>query len=154
MADGRQSDDTPPFFSPRAKDPAQDKRYLPRWQVSSPVYFRPEEDPRESTAETVDLSCAGACLKTDKVLLPGQRISMRILLSKERELEIGGRVVWNRIASQGRRFAGVSFTGAGLQEQEILLNHAFEIRPQDLRQHWFAGWDGASSENKTAQSEE
>ncbi len=117
-----------------------EQRYLPRWYVANKVEYSLDVESSTRDCKTVDISCSGACLNVSEILLPGQRMNMTIHLDEERKIDVNGRVVWNKIG-EDQRLAGVEFFEIESEEQELILDYAFEISPDDLVEHWFEGWE-------------
>ena len=131
-------------YNPFSPDESQndEKRYLPRWKVSHRVKLFLEDDHELDECETVDLSCAGACVKLSQKLHLGQPLRLKIFLDENKSIDINGHVVWDQ-RSQDEPFAGIVFSDIPLQTQETILNHAFEIDRSSVIKHWFAGWEGS-----------
>jgi len=118
-------------------------RYLPRWQVSNRAKYALGDAGEVDECETRDLSCSGACVKISQLVHPGERIKLKIFLDRKNFVEVDGRVIWNKVNEEGR-FAGISFDTASSDVQQNILDHAFELSPDEMVQHWFSGWDGKS----------
>lgn len=123
---------------------AADQRYLPRWNVKNRVKYALCDRDGINEGTTQDLSCAGACLKSEELLMPGQELRMKIFLDEENAVEVLGHVVWNRLSSDGR-YAGVHFDTASPECQDTILNYAFEINPDTMVKHWFSGWNNQAA---------
>ena len=117
-------------------------RYMPRWKVKNRVKYVLKDGSFSGIeeCETMDLSCSGACLRLPRSLIPGQDVKLEIFLEDGNAVEVEGRVIWNRI-KEGERHAGVMFEAMSSEIQDMILNHAFEVSPDELVKHWFSGWD-------------
>jgi len=118
----------------------EEQRYLPRWYVANKMEYTLNDESPTHSGKTVDISCTGACLDISDILLPGQQMNLTIHLDEERKVDVNGRVVWNKIA-EDRRLAGIEFFEIEPEDQELILDYAFEISPDDLVEHWFEGWE-------------
>ena len=118
-----------------------DKRYFPRWAVENRVLYQLEDKPSTFKAHTKDLSCAGACLSTHEELLPKTRIKLTVFLSSEQTIYLQGIVCWTRHSENSHSQVGVTFENVPARVQEIILDHAFELNPQALKNQWFKGWE-------------
>lgn len=141
MADDQlfQSKKNHDYLNRKALSP-DDKRYLPRWKVRNRVKCSSEYDAHSShECETLDLSCAGTCLKSSQMLKRGEQLRMKIYLDEDHAVDVKGKVVWSNISENGR-YAGIRFDYASLEMQDLILNYAFEIDPDKMIKHWFSGW--------------
>ena len=120
-----------------------ERRYFPRWKVDKEVIYRLSHLPAEKTARTIDLSCRGACILSSEPLLPTQRIALSIILNKAKIAHVNGRVAWIRHFPQQNE-AGISFDEIDEETQNMILEHAFNFKKEDLVNYWFKGWDGGS----------
>lgn len=119
--------------------PSDDQRYLPRWNVNNRIICKlPKADVHECI--TRDLSCTGASLFTSAKIASKQKVSLTVHLTNLISFEVQGRVLWNKSADNGH-LVGVVFEDVSQEIQELILQHAFEVRREDLRKHWFSGWD-------------
>lgn len=130
------------YNDPFSKEEPQngEKRYLPRWKVNHRVKLFLENDHELDDCETIDLSCAGACVKLGQKLSLGQPLRLKIFLDKNKSIDVNGHVVWDQF-SQDKPCAGIMFSNTPLQTQETILNHAFEIDRPSVIKHWFSGWE-------------
>ncbi len=122
----------------------EDKRYLPRWKSRNRVKFVLPHGGDVEECETIDLSCSGVGLKVPRSLVPGQSLKMKIFLDRQNTIDVQGKVMWNRIVQDGR-YVGVMFDRASLDAHEMILNYAFELNPDDVKKHWFSGWNNSSA---------
>ena len=122
-----------------AKD--DDKRYFPRWPVENRVLYQLEDKSNTFKAHTKDLSCAGTCLSIHEDLLPKTRIKITIFLSADQTIYLHGTVCWSHHNENSHRNVGVTFENVPAHVQEIILDHAFELNPQALKNQWFKGWE-------------
>lgn len=115
-------------------------RYLPRWKVNNRIQFKTSQDPQLHEARSRDLSCAGACLVTEQPLAADQKIEMTIFLDERTAVEVHGKALWNRAYAAGN-LAGIAFYNTTMEIQDLILQHAFEIRREDVVNQWFKGWE-------------
>ncbi|MDP8212556.1 MAG: PilZ domain-containing protein [Candidatus Zapsychrus exili] len=117
-----------------------DGRYLPRWEVDNRVLYRLEDEEEIHEGHTKDLSCSGACLRADGSHPSSpQKIKMTIYLSDEVAVRVEGEVRWSKQAN-GEDQLGVIFSNTSSKTQGLILDHAFELKPEDLENHWYKGW--------------
>ena len=64
---------------------------------------------------------------------------MKIYLDEKNSVEVSGNVIWNQIKEDGR-YAGIHFDTATTEFQQEILNYAFEVKHDDVVNHWFSGW--------------
>ena len=119
---------------------SSDHRYLPRWQVNNRIFYRLEKHTKAHECQSKDLSCMGACLATKESLDPNQKVQLTIYLTEDQPIEVNGHIVWNAKTS-GENLAGVIFDNLSLKSQDMILKYAFEIKKEDLINHWFKGWE-------------
>ncbi|MBF0384692.1 MAG: PilZ domain-containing protein [Candidatus Omnitrophica bacterium] len=130
-----------PYFDEKPKPNASDRRYLPRWEVKNRVMFHcldPADLYRE--AFTRDMSCAGACLESNKEVITNQKVHLKVFLSEDQAFEVDGYVCWSK-REKARYSTGVHFTNMTPENQELLLSFAFALDKKKLVEHWFRGWD-------------
>lgn len=120
---------------------ASDKRYLPRWEVKNRVLYQLDNDHTTLEGQTKDLSCMGACFLADRTFSPDQNIKLTIYLSRGTYIHLSGKIIWCR-PTDGRYEIGVSFPEIPEDDRELILQYAFEIKKEDVIQHWFKDWDG------------
>lgn len=118
-----------------------DQRYLPRWQVKNRVVYRFDGQPEAYEGKTRDLSCTGACLITPYAVSPDEKLKLSIYLFADKAVEVEGHVVWTKSAINAN-FIGICFDNLNSETQETILQFAFEIKKNDVVNHWFDGWDG------------
>lgn len=122
-------------------DYQSDKRYFPRWAVRNRTMFRLHgENQLWHEVQTRDLSCAGVCLATDRNLVLGQSLRLKIYLSDEVVIAVDGHVAWIRAMDLNESLMGVIFTNITKEDQDVILNHAFDLNPEKLNDLWFKGW--------------
>ncbi len=118
-----------------------DKRYLPRWQVKNRIVYRLDGQTIFHQAQSRDLSAAGVCLVTQFPLNTKQKLKLRIyLLQEDKSIEVEGHPVWVRETTEGY-LAGVHFCDTTTEIQNQILQYAFEIKKNDVVNHWFEGWE-------------
>jgi len=116
-----------------------DQRYLPRWEVKKRVFFQVESDIETREGYSNDISCSGICIFTNRNVLPKQSIKLKIYLSGETWIDIRGNVLWVKPSSNGN-YLGVSFYGMTSNDQDLILQYAFELDEKKLSDHWFKDW--------------
>ena len=85
-------------------------RLCPRGVVSLSIYQGEGIPP--AYAIVSDISERGACVNSDRILLRGENIRLRIQFESEKDLfEAGGRVAWTRPATGDDSLLGGSLTG-------------------------------------------
>jgi len=128
-----------------------DKRYIPRWDVDNRVIFSYHNGQHQYEARTKDLSCAGACLLTNRIAPEEHQIKLKVFLSEHISFDVTAHVVWKSL-SDGEFSLGVTFDDITPDIQELILTYAFEVKKDDVIKHWFSGWsDGKdTAKEKTA----
>ena len=99
-----------------------------------------ENDTTLHEGRSLDISCAGACLATKGNLSSKQKVQLTIYLGEHTSVKLKGEIVWNKVYAAGH-LAGVVFLNTSPEVQELILDHAFELRKNDLVKHWFKGWE-------------
>ena len=123
-----------------AKGGPQDRRYIPRWEVSSKILYQLHDDIDIQEGRTQDLSCVGTCLHSEKDLLANKKVKLTIYLSEDTTIQVDGHILWTKKTPKGN-FAGILFKDIKPEMQDLILDYAFEINKDDLVKHWFKGWD-------------
>ena len=113
-----------------------DQRYLPRWEMESSVLFQLVDNPTGGEGVMKDLNCSGASVCSDKSFAPNQKISLKIKLSEHQIINVTGRIVWIRPSVQ-QNTMGIHFYNVTEEAQEMILQHAFELKRHELVQHWW-----------------
>ena len=116
-----------------------EKRHLPRWEVANRIIYLFEDEDISHETTSRNLSCSGACFVASSPLPASKKIRMKIYLSESTVVIVEGRVVWSK-SSPEETLAGVTFTNTSFKVQEMILEHAFEIKKSDLVNYWFQGW--------------
>lgn len=116
-----------------------DKRYLPRWEVKNRISYQLHEDHQMQDCMSRDLSSVGICLETREFLPINKKVKLVVYLSETTSFPAEGHVVWSQATANGN-ISGILFDGITNQEQELILQHAFEVKHEDLVKHWFSGW--------------
>ena len=116
-----------------------DLRYLPRWQVNNRIQFKVHDDPQIHEARSRDLSSAGACLVTQQKIPVNQKVNVKIYLDERTPIEVQGTTVWNKSYPAGH-LAGILFYNTSTHIQDLILQHAFAIKHEDVVHQWFKGW--------------
>ncbi len=128
------------FRDPNRKGAQKDQRYIPRWEVNNRILYQLPDEENAREARTRDLSCAGICLQTDQDLGEQKKVRLTIYLSGKKSIQVDGQIRWTRKTSQGT-MVGVIFENIQPEDQELILDYAFEVKKDDLVKHWFQGWD-------------
>jgi len=126
--------------TPAFQRSSSDKRYLPRWEVNNRILYKLESDPSLQECRSMDISCTGACLVTPDPLPAKQKVDLTVYLSETIAVKLQGQIVWQKQLNSGN-LTGVLFTNTSPEVQELILDHAFEIKREDLVKHWFQGWN-------------
>jgi len=85
------------------------------------------------------LSCAGVCLATSKPIVPEQKIKLTIYLSPDKFVSLQGNVAWVK-AGGPQNEIGITFYNTSVKNQDLILQHAFELDRERLKDLWFSGW--------------
>jgi c-di-GMP-binding flagellar brake protein YcgR len=117
-----------------------EKRHLPRWEVNNRVTYLLENEGEAQETRSMNLSCSGLCLTTSEPVSLQRKMRVKIYLSESTIVLAAGRVVWSQ-SQEGRHMAGISFSEISAKAQEMILEHAFELKKEDVVKHWFQGWD-------------
>ena len=117
-----------------------EKRYIPRWNVQNKILYRKEENNIYREALSKDINSSGACFLCPEAIQPPSKLTLLLYLSEHVAVEVSGTVLWNKDGS-GYNLIGIRFESIPRQIQEIILQHAFEYKKEDLVRHWFKGWE-------------
>ena len=128
-----------PDVASQSKNP--EHRYFPRWEIDKRAQYSLQQSVTDKEARAVDLSCSGACIITEDPLLPTQKLKLNIYLNDVTVVNISGRIIWVKHWSNQNE-AGVDFDAIDQKTQDLILDHAFNLKKQDLINYWFKGWDG------------
>ncbi len=128
------------YYDTEKKMSLPDKRYLPRWAVHNRISYFTLEEGNTKECVSLDLSSVGICLQTKECLPVNQKVKMVIHLSEQASFEVLGNVRWSRQTAEGNQ-AGIIFEKITPHDQELILQHAFEVKHEDLVKHWFSGWE-------------
>ena len=125
----------------KRKFPVQsDHRYLPRWEINSRTLLRFESENHCQKCVTKDLNCTGAGLILAAPLTDtSRRLKLTIYLTDDTAVHLDGAVSW--VDPKDDRFIGVNFEEVDQKTQELILRYAFEVKKEDLVDHWFEGWN-------------
>jgi len=120
-----------------------DNRYFPRWAVNNRVTYKATTPHSQyHQAQTKDLSCSGACILSSHKLSENQKLKLTIELGGGTNIQVVGTIAWIKPAVDNLHQVGVNFYEISDQAQAQILEHAFEVDPNQLRNHWFKGWSG------------
>jgi len=108
-----------------------DQRYFPRWEVKNLIIYRVAGDPKLHEAHSHDLSGAGVCFVSHFPLKQNQKLKLKIYLAGGKNVEADGKLIWSRQTPKGQ-LVGVSFINMGTQVQDLILQHAFEIKKDEF----------------------
>jgi c-di-GMP-binding flagellar brake protein YcgR len=117
-----------------------EKRHCPRWAVVSRIFYQLNGDTTIHESQSVNISATGICFTTPELLSENTRIKMNIFISGERVLPVGGQVIWSK-SENGRHQAAIRFSDISSRSQEMILEHAFEMKKEDMVNYWFQGWN-------------
>lgn len=123
-----------------ASQKSEDRRYLPRWEVSNKALYRFSSGTATHECQSRDVHFAGACICTKEYIPLNQKLKLTIYLTNETSIEVDGTVLWQKPMGQ-QYLIGVNFYDVSRKVQETILKYAFEIKKEDLIRHWFRGWD-------------
>lgn len=120
---------------------SSDQRYFPRWEVNKRVLYEVERKPDVNEGQTRDISCTGMCISANEALTPGNKIKVVLFLTEADVIRLTGEIIWNKSFGKQDQM-GISFSNISQKNQELILEHAFDVNRQQLINHWFKGWDG------------
>jgi len=124
----------------RKNTPNRDEqRYIPRWEVHNRIFYQLMDDSERREASSRDLSCAGICLQTDQEVAVNQKVKLKVYLSENKSIDLQGHILWTQQTPRGY-LAGIAFEDIKPENQDVILDYAFEINRDDLVDHWFKGW--------------
>lgn len=129
--------------SDKSKDPSNEKRIHPRWIIENSVMFQRESNPNSHEALSQNLSCSGISMLTTEKLHPGQKIHLHITLSDTESIDLTGKVMWIRRHGDRHR-VGIHFVGIVEEEQTRILKFAFDVKHDNVVNHWFKDWNSWS----------
>ncbi len=117
-----------------------DNRYLPRWETANKVVCQSEDTPQAFEGCTEDLSSSGTCIRMKK--LPGLSRDMKITiyLADRTAVETEGRIVWIKHLKDGVQ-VGIKFSSLSEEDQDLILEHAFQIDKPKFLNQLFKGWN-------------
>lgn len=124
-----------------SQDNESDKRYFPRWSVVNRVLYQKQGHQEALTGNTKDLSCSGACIVINEELPLNEKLKLIIYLSGDSCIKVDGKITWITV-NNGQKHIGITFNEMSQKDQEVLLEHAYEINRDKWTNHWFKGWDG------------
>lgn len=136
--DSVQKSQSPPF--------PNEQRYFPRWETSNKVVLQCEHDFLCFDGSLLDLSCTGVSLQSESILCRNQILKLKVFLTDQTSVDVKGEIVWVKALKKGYQ-AGVLFFSIGPAEQDLILEHAFEINREVLVKHWFNGWEGKNPQS-------
>ena len=128
-----------------------DQRYLPRWEVKNRLLFQSEDYTNPQEGQTRDMSCSGVSFSTNLNLNAHQKIKLTIYLSPHTAVKVSGQVIWIKSLA-GENQVGVSFFNTSQKTQDLILEHAFELKHKSVVGHWYNGWNGKTPDNFTQPS--
>ncbi|MFH1360126.1 MAG: PilZ domain-containing protein [Candidatus Omnitrophota bacterium] len=127
-------------FNQKESSPqSSDRRYLPRWEVSSKVSCQREGQDAADDCLSKDITAMGMCVSTSQALKSGEKLSLRMYLCEDAEpIRANGHVVWITTEGQDQR-AGISFDWIDHKARDLIFNYAFQFKREELRKRWFKG---------------
>lgn len=120
---------------------SSDQRYFPRWDVENDVYLHSDNEAAPFHAKTKDLNCAGVCINTPHAFEPKQQVYMSIQLAPNKIVKAHGTVMWVRPQTNSQNRVGILFDGLNDQDKDMIFDQAFTIKPDEIVNRWFSGWD-------------
>lgn len=116
-----------------------DNRYIPRWETQNKVVGQLEDAVQPLEGHTRDICSTGACIVTRK--LPGlsRNLKLTIFLNNHTTVEADGKIIWTKLLDEQVEI-GVRFSAMSTENQEILLEHAFQIDKKRFLGQLFKGW--------------
>jgi len=118
---------------------SHDRRYLPRWSIKNRILYRKQDDVLYQECTTKDLNCGGVCFHCPEDLTLHQEVSLTIFLTEDVAVHLQGTTTWHQTTERGH-LIGIRFHHVSKKANNLLLEHAFESRQQELQKHWFEGW--------------
>lgn len=116
-----------------------ERRYLPRWEVSNKILYQREDELVAHECLSKDINATGACIRTTSEIKPNQKLNLTVYLADDIEpVRVHGKVVWylNRNAET---WAGIQFDAVNDKTGELIYNYAFEYKKDQLMKNWFKG---------------
>jgi len=111
-----------------------DHRYFPRWEVNKRVkYYRKDRGGDDFMSYTKDLSLEGASIFVVGHPPIRHQVRLEIHLTDKKSFQAQGRVVWSKVETNHELF-GIVFENLSQKAQELIMQHAFELR-EALRPH-------------------
>ena len=127
-----------------------DKRYMPRWEVTQRILYRLEKETLYHEGQSKDISCDGLCLYADDDLAVNQKLTLTVYLSNDTAVYLEGKTIWNKtidpstLKESTRKFwIGIQLENTSSRVQELILEHAFNYKKEELLKHWYTGWEGS-----------
>lgn len=116
-----------------------ERRRAPRWAFISRIFYQLENDTMVRESQSVNISTTGMYFQTPKLLTENIRIKMKIFLSDEAVIRVGGLVIWSR-GENGRCQAAIQFSDISSATQDLINAHAFDRALENFPKYWFRGW--------------
>lgn len=101
-----------------------DRRYMPRWEISSRAFYRDQVHQLIVRTKMKDLTPAGVCLYADKSIELNQRLEVKMFLSPEKSFQAWGTVVWKRVYNR-QTLAGIVFDELEGRIKNLILANGF-----------------------------
>ena len=117
-----------------------DMRYFPRWEVNNRVSYHLEGEKELYTGEIRDMSCAGACMLSNKGVAQHQKVKMTIEIADDVKVQLNGHILWVK-AQNNEAQLGITFYDTPDEVQNLILQHAFELDRKKFVKQWYKGWD-------------
>ena len=121
-----------------------ERRNFPRWAMVSRIFYQMGNDTTIHESQSVNISATGICFTTPELMPENIRIKMKIFLSDEAVIPVSGQIIWSKSENGDGRpshQAAIRFSDISPRAQELILEHAFEVKKQDMVKYWFQGWE-------------
>ena len=117
------------------------RRQAPRWAFISRIFYQMENDTVVRESQSVNISTAGMCFTTPRLIAENTRVKMKLFLSDKTVVRVDGLVVWSRCDKNGRYQAAIQFSDIAPETQDLILAHAFDKSLEGSAKYWFRGWN-------------
>ena len=120
----------------------QEKRQYVRWQASLPVKYKIDNQGKELSCITGDISNGGIRINCSDRLNLDSLLDMTIEMSGDIEpLRANGKVVWQNKSSEAEKenfSTGIKFIGLGYSDIDRMYNYLYKYHRQELVSRWWA----------------
>jgi Tfp pilus assembly protein PilZ len=117
----------------------QDRRNMPRWEFSKPLFCNFETKQEVYQGLTRDLSYSGVGFQVNKNLELDQDVYLAVKLSDEDTVYLHGKVIWAHKAPDGNK-AGLHLTAVDDIARDLIYKHSFRLHRKEFIDNFFRGW--------------